>query len=42
MDDNLNFSFTIEKIASERGVFRANAYFFVLEAIELAVVSHVG
>jgi uncharacterized repeat protein (TIGR04138 family) len=39
MDDHQNLPRTIENLASERGVFRANAYFLVLEAIELAMVS---
>ncbi len=39
MDDKFNLPLTIENLASERGVFRPDAYFFVLEAIEVAMAS---
>lgn len=39
MDDNLSLPLTIENLAAERGVFRPDAYFFVLEAIEVAMAS---
>ncbi len=39
MDDILKLPRTIEILASHKGVFRADAYFFVIEAIEVAMAS---
>lgn len=39
MDDILKLPRTIETLAAQKGVFRADAYFFVIEAIELAMAS---
>ncbi len=39
MNDLLKLPRDIERLAAERGSFRPEAYFFVLEAIELAMAS---
>lgn len=37
MSDTIDLLQTIRKVASQRGVFRAEAYFFVMEALEMAM-----
>lgn len=39
MSDTLDLLQTIHELAGRRGVFRADAYFFVLEALEASVAS---
>lgn len=39
MSDTLDILQTINELAGRRGVFRPDAYFFVLEALEAAVAS---